>query len=145
MHIKLNILNSFSRKACYIIFTLFISISFSFGGALANSCKGGADCLNCAELAHLHVPGAETGMENHGCRPVGQNSDCGFEDYRIPDHQVFLVSAFRVDNHEGSSIPVFVADDYIKDSLSKGFITPIHFSVITTYRPIYLLNLSLLC
>lgn len=67
-----------SRKMVCIIFILLVGISFSTGGVMANSCRGGIGCLNCAAETHPRIPmDADTG--NHSCQPDGQNRSCGFE------------------------------------------------------------------
>lgn len=145
MRIKLNILNSSSRKACCIVFTLFISISFSLGGALANGCEGGPDCLNCAQLAHLHVSGAEADMENHGCRPGDNNGTCGVETNQNPDEFHGIVSAVRSDNHEYSGIFTNASGEHGQSYLSGESLSQFHARGSVRIIPIYLLNHSLLC
>jgi hypothetical protein len=145
MHFKLNILNSSSRKACYIIFTLFISISFSLGGALANGCKGGVDCLNCAQLAHLHVPDVKADMENHGCRPGDNNDTCGVETNQNPDEFQGIAPAVRSDNPAYSGIFSGTSGEHGQSHLSGGLLSHFHSRGSARITPIYLLNHSLLC
>jgi hypothetical protein len=145
MHLKSNIRNAFSRKACCIIFILFVSVSFSLGDALANSCKGGPDCLNCAERAHSQVPGAETGMENHSCRSVEQNSTCGFEASRSPYDFHGIASAIRSAHHEYSGLFTADLDEYGQLHFSKKFLSKLHLPDRGEITPIYLLNHCLLC
>jgi hypothetical protein len=145
MRFKLNILNSSSRKACYIIFTLFISISFSLGSALANSCKGGVGCLSCAQLVHLHVPGAEADMQNHGCRPGDNNGTCGVETNQNPDEFRGIASAVRLDNPAYSGIFTDTSDEHGQSHLSGGLLSHFHSRGSVRITPIYLLNHSLLC
>ena len=141
----LNILNAFPRKACYIIFTLFLSISFSLGGVLANGCKGGPDCLNCAQLAHLHVPGAVADMENHGCWPDDNNGTCGVENNQNPDEFHGIVPAIRSDNHAYSGIFSDAPGEHTQSHLSGELRSQYRSHGKVRITPIYLLNHSLLC
>ena len=145
MHIKLNIFHVLSRKAVCIIFIMLISVNFALGGALAKSCKGGPDCANCVALAHTHVPGAEAGMGNFGCRPGDKNDTCGFEAGRIPNEFYGITSAFRSDNHEFSGIFTAVSDGYGPSYLSREFISLFLSPDSGRITPIYLINQSLLC
>jgi hypothetical protein len=142
---KLNIINAYSRKACCIIFILFISISFSIGGAQAKSCKGGPDCANCAGPAHPHAPGAQAGMENNGCRPGDKNGTCGFEDDRSPDEFHGFALATRSENHNFSGIFNAVSDEYVLSHLFLEVPLPFHSPSGGGTTPIYLINRSLRC
>lgn len=145
MHIKLNILNSFSRKACYIIFTLFISISFSVGGALSIGCEGGPDCLNCARPAHLHVQGAKADMGNHGCWPGDNNATCGVEDNQNPDRSGFITVTARSESHNFSGFFNAASDENVLSHLLIEYPSPFPSPRGNGIIPIYLLNHSLLC
>ena len=145
MHLKITIRNAFSRKTCCIFFILFVSISFSIGDALANSCKGGPDCLNCAELEHSQVPGTETDMGNHGCRSVAQNSTCGFEASRSPYEFHGIASAIRSNQHDYYGILTNDIDEDGQSHFSREFLSNIHSYDRGGITPIYLLNHSLLC
>lgn len=141
----LNILNAFLRKACYIIFALFLSISFSLGGALANGCKGGPGCMNCAQLAHLHVPGAVAEMENHDCWPGDNNGTCGVETNQNPDEFRGIASAVRSDNHAYSGIFTAASGEQGQSHLSEKSLSQFRSRGSVRITPIYLLNHSLLC
>ena len=145
MNIDLNILKPFCRTAICIILMLFISIGFSFGAALANSCQGGADCLICADLPHRHVPVAEAEMEDPGCRPAGQNSTCGFETSQAPDEFRGIVSSVRSYHHPYAGIFAAVSDEYGQTLLPKEFVPQFLLSDSGGAAPIYLLNQALLC
>ena len=95
MNLELNIRTAFLRKALNITLALFISLGFSFSGALADNCQGGIDCLVCAELSHGHVPGAVANIENPGCTPIGSNSTCDIEANQNPDKFRGIVSPVR--------------------------------------------------
>jgi hypothetical protein len=145
MVLKSNIGNIFSRKVCCVILILFISISFSLNGAMAKSCNGGPDCLNCVELAHPHVPGEMADMENHGCGSGQKDGTCSFEAGRSPDEFHGIVSAARPDNHEYSGIftagPVEFDPSYLSGETISLFLS----SDSGKTTPIYLLHQSLLC
>jgi hypothetical protein len=145
MIVKLNIRNAFSRKACCVIFILFISISFSLSGAVAKSCKGGPDCLNCVELAHPHVPGEMADMENHGCGSGQKDGTCGIEAGQSPDEFHGIVSALRPDNHEFSGIFTAGSDEFDQSYLSRQIISLFLSPDSGKITPIYLLHQSLLC
>ena len=145
MILKLNIRNVFFRKACCVIFVLLISISFSLGGALAKSCEGGPDCVNCVELAHPHVPGEMADMENHGCGPGQKDGTCGIEAGQIPDEFHGLVSAARPDNHEFSGIFTAASDGFGQSYLSAEIISLFLSPDSGKITSIYILHQSLLC
>jgi len=145
MKLERNILKPFCRTAICIILMLFISIGFSFGAALANSCQGGADCLICADLPHRHVPVAEAEMEDPGCRPAGQNRTCGFETSRNPDEFRGIASSVRSYHQAHAGIFAAVSDEYGRIRLSKEFVSQFLLSDSGGAAPIYLLNQSLLC
>ncbi len=145
MNIDLNILKPFCRTAICIILMLFISIGFSFGGALANSCQGGADCFICAELPHGHVPVAAAEMEDPGCRPVGQNSACGFETSQNPAEFQGIASSVRSYHPVNTGIFSAASDRYDPALLPGEFISQFRLSDSNGAVPIYLLNHSLLC
>jgi hypothetical protein len=120
-------------------------MSFSLGDALANSCKGGPDCLNCTELAHSQVPGTETDMGNHGCRSIAQNSPCGFETSRSSSDFHGMASAIRSDHHDYSGIFITDIDEYDQSHFSREFLSNFHSHDRGGTTPIYLLTHSLLC
>ena len=145
MNLKLNIHTAFLRKALSIILIVSISIGFSIGSALANSCQGGADCLICAELPHRHVPGAGAGMEDPDCRTAGQNSTCGFEASRNPDEFQGIVSSVRSYHQAHAGIFAAVSDENGQILLPKEFVSQFLLFDSGGAAPIYLLNQSLLC
>jgi hypothetical protein len=142
---RLNIFTEFSRKACCVIFILLISISFSFGGTPAKSCKGGSDCASCIELAHSHVPGAVADMENNGCRPGEKTGTCGFEAGRIADEFNGIALIVRSDHYESSGIFAAVSDLNDQPNPSRELRLQFDSPDIDGAVPIYLLNDSLLC
>lgn len=145
MMVQFHIVTAFTRKACYIIFILLISISLSFGGIQAKSCKGGADCLNCAAQAHRHFPGTHAGMENQGCGPGQEDSPCGYEASQPPDGFHGIVSAGRLDNHEFCGIFSVASGEGGQCNFSGKFLQQFDSAKIDEAIPIYLLNASLLC
>ena len=145
MNRKLNILNTFSRKALCIAFLLVIGFSLSAGGVLANSCQGGADCLNCAAAAHPHIPGMDVEMVNPGCQSAEQNSSCGFEAGRSADEFDRLATVAESGTHTSSGIFSAASDQSDQADLLREFITPVQNLDNSELTPIYLLNLSLLC
>ena len=145
MNQKLNILNAFSRKALCIAFLLLIGFSFSVGSVLANSCQGGADCLNCAAAAHPHIPGMDLEMVNQGCQSAEQNRSCGFETGHSADEFDNLAAVVKSGTHPSSGIFSAASDQSDQADLYLEFITPFQNHYRSELTPIYLLNLSLLC
>ena len=145
MNLELNIHTAFLRKALSIILIVFMSVGFSFGGALAGNCQGGADCPVCAQLPHGHVPGAAADMENPGCPPDGQNSTCGFEASQDPDEFRGIVSAVRSYHQAYAGIFAAVSDEYGQTLLPKEFVPQFLLSDSGGTAPVYLLNQALLC
>ena len=141
---ELYIHNAFLRKALSIFLIVFVGIGFSFGGALANGCQGGTDCLICAERPHGHVPGVPKDMENSGCQPDGQNATCGFEAGQDPDERG-IVSAVRSYHQWHDGIFAAVSDEYGQTLLPKEFVPQFLLSDSRGTAPIYLLNQTLLC
>jgi len=145
MKLERSILKPFCRTAICIILMLFISIGLSFGGALADNCQGGADCLNCVELLHRHVPGATAGMEEPDCRTTGQDSTCGFEANQNLDEFPGIVSSVRPHHQTHTGIFAAVSDEYVQTRLTGEFVTQFLLSASGGTVPIYLLNQSQLC
>ncbi len=145
MNRKLNILNAFSRKALCIAFILSIALSLSAGGVLANSCQGGADCLNCVAAAHPHITGMDVEMVNQGCQSAEQNSSCGFEAGRSADEFDRVATVAESGTHPYSGIFLAASDESDQTHLYRGFITQLQYPDRSELTPIYLLNLSLLC
>jgi hypothetical protein len=143
MKLERNILKPFFRTAICIISILFISIGFSFGGALAGNCQGGPDCLVCAELPHGHVPGAGKGMANPGCPPGVQNSTCGFEASQNPDEFQGIASSFRSYNQVNIRIFTAASCGYLS-LLSGEFVSQCLLFDSNGAAPIFLQNQSLL-
>lgn len=145
MKLDRNILKPFYRTAICIISILSISIGFSFGGALADSCPGGADCPVCAERPHGHIPGAAADIENSGCPQAGQNDTCGFEASQGPDDFRGIVSAVRSYHQVNAGIFATVSEEYGQTLLPKEFVPQFLLTDSDETTPIYLLNQALLC
>jgi hypothetical protein len=145
MKLKLYMRPAFLRKSLSIILIAFMGIGFSFSGALASSCHGGAECLVCAELPHGHVPGVMPDMENPGCPPDGQNSTCGFEASQDPVEFQGIVSSIRLYHNTDAGIFAALMDEYGQALLPKEFVPQSLLSDSSGTAPIYLLNQTLLC
>jgi len=145
MNYELKMLKRFCRTAICIISILSVSIGFAFGGALADSCQGGANCPVCTERPHGHVPGAAADMENPGCPQDGKNSPCGFEASQDPDEFRGIVSAARSYHQSYSGIFAAVSDEYGQTLFPKVFGLQFLLSDSGGTAPIYLLNQALLC
>jgi hypothetical protein len=145
MKLKLNIGNNYTRKVTCIGLILLVSIGFSFAGARADSCRGGADCLTCAQQPHLHLPGLKMTVENSGCTPAGPNSTCGFEAAQGAEKVYGIASAVRLFQQVRSAIFTAAADADSQFRLSKGLNVPFFQLVPGPKAPIYLRNHSLLC
>ena len=136
---------AFLQKALNIILIVFMSLGFSFGWALADNCKGGADCLVCAERPHGHIPVAAADMENTGCLPGGQKSPCGFEASQNPDGFHGIISAVRSYHQPYAGIFAMVSAEFGQTLHPKEYLPQILLSYSDETIPIYLLNQSLLC
>jgi hypothetical protein len=144
MELKLNIPGAIARKAFCIILVLLISLNFLVGGALANNCHGGADCLICAGSMHPQLPETEMGMASDGCQPVAQNSSCGFEGSPGPNKFFGIIPAVIPDNNEAGGIfndvsadgSVHVTGEFLPQTIISG---------TGRSTSIYLINNSLLC
>jgi hypothetical protein len=124
---------------------LLVSIGFSAGGAMANHCQGGIDCLNCAAMAHGHMPSNHLTVGYHGCRPVGQNGSCGFETGHRPDKFDRIASTTGFGNFQHAGIFSAASDNSDQAHLYRLVIPPYHYPVLGELTPVYLLNQSLLC
>ena len=144
MELKLNIPGAIARKTFCIILVLFISLNFLVGGALANKCHGGADCLICAGSMHPQFPETGMGMASDGCQPVAQNSSCGFEVSPGSNKFFGIIPAVITDNSEAGDIfsdvsadgSVHVAVEFHPQTIISG---------TGHSTSIYLINNSLLC
>ena len=145
MKLKSNIHTRFTKKTLSIPLILIFSICLFVTNAFAGGCNGDENCFKCGQMEHRHATGPKTGFMPYGCQPGTQTSDCGITASRHFNHQNFLVSSIRVDDHNDASIPAGPAIDYSRDLYSNSSISPVHSSVVTASPPIYLLNLSLLC
>jgi hypothetical protein len=144
MNLDRNILKPFCRTAICIISMLILSIGFSFGGALASNCQGGADCLVCAELPHGHVAGEAANMENPDCSPGGQNGTCGFEARQDPDEFHGIVSSLRSYTPVNPGIFTAASNGTVPSLLTGEFISKFVLSDSDGAVPLYLQNQSLL-
>ena len=140
MNLNLNI-----RKAIGIGVVFFISITFPFSGAMADSCKGGVGCLDCAKPAHSHAPGTHTDMAPHGCQPAEQNSTCGFETGQSPDEFHGIVSTARSYHQVYAGIFAVVSDEDRQFRIAGKSVSQFPMPDPGGQPPIYLLNQSLLC
>jgi hypothetical protein len=145
MKLDKKILKPFCRKLVCIISILSVSIGFAFGGALANSCQGGADCLVCAERPHGHVPNAAADMEFPECQPGGPNRDCGFEASQNPAEFRGIVSSVRSYHKASTGIFATVSNQYSQTLLPKEFVPQFLLPNSGGTASIYLLNQTLLC
>ena len=145
MNRKLNILNAFPRKALCIAFLLLIGFSFSVGSVLANSCQGGADCLNCAAAAHPHIQGMDLEMDNQGSQTTEKNKSCDFETGHNTDDFDNTAAVVKSGTHPSPGIFSATSDRSGQADLYREFITPFQNHYRSELTPIYLLNLSLLC
>ena len=145
MNPNLHILGQLPRKTLFIAFLLLIGLSFLAGGAMANSCRGGADCLSCAAAAHFHIPGMDVEMVNQDCKSTDQNSSCGFE--TDPSADEFSRIAAVAESGGRSYFPIFslASDECDHAHLHRGSITKFHNPDRGRFTPLYLLNHSLLC
>ena len=145
MKLVKKMLKPFCRKFVCIISILSVSIGFAFGGALANSCEGGADCLKCAELTHRHLPGAVAGMGDSDCRNAGQDSRCSFETSQIPDEFKGIISSDRSYYQAHTGIFAAASVEYGQNHLPDEFVTQFPLSDPGGTAPIFLLTQALLC
>jgi hypothetical protein len=112
---------------------------------VANSCQGGADCLNCAAAAHPHLPGIDAEMVNQGCQPGDQNRSCGFEAGHSADDFDRIATVVKSGTRPFSGIFSAASDQSGQAHLYRAFITHFQYPDRSELTPIYLLNLSLLC
>jgi len=145
MNLKFNIGNTFFRKGFFVSLMLLMGIGFSFSGAQADSCRGGADCLICAQQSHRHLPGAQVTIENPGCRPTEQNSTCGLKTARGSEEVYGIASPVRLLNPVRSAILVNASDEDGQFPFTGGLIAPYFLGDQDLKAPIYLRNHSLLC
>ena len=124
---------------------LFVSISFYPGGAIADNCQGGADCLKCAELTHRHFPGAVADMGDSDCRTAGQDNRCGFETSQIPDEFQGIISSDRSYYQAHTGIFAAASVEYGQNHLPDEFVTQFPLSDPGGTAPIFLLTQALLC
>lgn len=145
MSLKSNILNSILRRALWLTFTLLLSIGFSTGGVLANSCQGNAGCLICAAMVHPRIPGMDMEMVNPVCQAAEQNSSCGFETDRRADDSDLMAMVAESGTRQYFSIFAAVFDESDQADPYRRVITQFKYPDTGEVTPIYLLNQSLLC
>jgi len=127
------------------MFILLVGISFSAGGVMANSCQGGAGCLNCAAAAHPHIPGMDADMANQRCQSTDQNRSCGFESDPHPNEFDRIVSVVGFGTYPYTGIFIVASDKFDPTHLSGMSISRIQSADTGGSPPIYLSNRSLLC
>ena len=142
---KSNILKRIFRRTLWLIFILLLTIGFSTGGVLANSCQGGAGCLICAAMVHPHIPGMDMEMVNPGCQTAEQNSSCGFETGRRVDDSDSMAIIAESGTGQYSKIFQAVSKESDQADLYRGNITQNKYPDPGELTPIYLLDQSLLC
>jgi len=140
MNLRLNI-----QKGIGIGLVFFISITIPFSGAMADSCKGGAGCLDCVGPMDSHVPGTHTNMAPRGCPSAEQNSSCGFETSRNPDDYHGIVSTARSYHQAYAGIFVAGSDQGGQVLIPGEFVAQFLVPDPAGQPPIYLLNQSLIC
>jgi len=145
MNLELNIGNTLSRKVFCASLILLMGMGFSFSGAQADSCRGTADCLICAQQPHRHLPPVQTTMENPGCRPTQQNSTCGFKSAQGAEKIYGIASSARSFNPVRSAIFVSASDEEGQFRISRGLIALYFLRDQGLKTPIYVRNHSLLC
>jgi hypothetical protein len=145
MNLRLNMGNSILLKALCIGLILFLSVGFSFGGAQANSCEGGAGCLICARQAHRHLPGVQTHVKKPDCSSAEQSSTCGFEAGQDSEKFFGIASTNRSFYPVRTGILVGASDEYDSFRISRGLIAPSSLAEPGSRAPIYLRIHSLLC
>ncbi len=112
---------------------------------MANSCQGGAGCLNCTAEAHPHIPGVDVDMGNQSCQPDGQNRSCGFEVGHRADEFDRIASVVGFGTYPQAGIFIAASDKFDPTHLSGMPISHIQFADTGGSPPIYLSNRSLLC
>ena len=145
MTLNLHILGEFSRKALYVALTLLIGLSMSTGNVLANSCKGGAECLSCMAVAHPHVPGMDVEMVNRDCESTAQNSSCSLETGHGLDEFDRIATVTESSGKAYSGIFSAASGEFEPLRLYPKFLTQNQYPHRGDLTPIYLRNHSLLC
>jgi hypothetical protein len=145
MNLRRNMANAFSPKALCITLILLMSIGFSFAGAQANNCEGGAGCLICALQPHRHLPGKQTSVENPGCSPYETGSTCGFEAGQDSEKFYGIASAVGSICPARTGIFTGALNENDQFRVSRGLIASSFPSEPCLKAPIYLRNHSLLC
>lgn len=145
MKSHLYIRGEFSRKTFCIALAMVIGFSFLAGGAMANSCKVGADCLSCAAAAHSHMPGMDVEMVNRTCESTEPNSSCGFETSANRDATDRTAAVAESGGRTYSGIFSAAFDAHAHSHLYRAFLTQFQYSNPGESTPIYLRNHSLLC
>ena len=144
MNLNVHIRGGYSRKVLCITLLLLIGFSFSAGGAMANSCKGSVDCLNCIAAAHPRIPRLDVEMVQPDCT-TNPNGSCGIETGRVAHafDRVAAVADSGSHFHSGSlSAAIDESDQYY---LYRGVLFKSQYPDRGELTPIYLRNDALLC
>ena len=144
MNSNIQILGGFSRKTLCIALIMLIGLSLSAGGALANSCKGGADCLICAAETHARLPGMDGGMVNRACGSSAPNSSCGFETGPRGDKFDRIAAVAQSGFHTYAGVFLAASDEFDPSYLHRGFLAQFQYPHRGEPTPIYLRHQSLL-
>jgi hypothetical protein len=145
MNLKFNMRHSILLKALCVSLILFLGVGFSFAGAQANSCEGGAGCLICARQAHHYLPGVQTRVEKPGCSPSEQNNACGFKAGQDSEKFFGIASTIRSFYPVRTGILGGASDEFDPFRIPRGLSTPSFLAEPGPKAPIYLRIHSLLC
>jgi hypothetical protein len=144
MNSNIHMLGWFSRKTLCIALAVVIALGFLAGGAMADSCTGGADCLICVAATHSHLPGMDGEIVNRACGSSAPNSSCGFETGPRRDEFDRIAAVAESGGHSYSGIFMAASDEFDPSYLHRGFLTQFQYPHRGEPTPIYLRNQSLL-
>ena len=136
-----------SRKALCIMLVLIISLSLLAGGALADKCRGGVGCINCADSKHPRLPGMEMDLDmmaSHSCQPLIPDGSCSFEVSPGLNEFDGIIPSARPENIDTGSSFYSVFIDYLGQTVGTFRSQINHFSA-SRAAPIFLINQSQLC
>jgi hypothetical protein len=91
MILKIHTANRSTHKITAVLLGFLVVTHLMVAGAMAASCDGSADCLNCVMMTHPQAAAPDSGVASHGCASPKSGMSCDLEAAQpLVSHQFVL-------------------------------------------------------